>query len=227
MPKFELLSQNDHRQLRMAPVIGDMPHFVQIVIGEIIQAAQACPVMLSKDPENGAFYIGAVLSLKPGEAPLKDVDERGGFKPLSRQCNGFYVSGEQIAIDRENSRFSTAHGDELFDSLQQPTDALRMIQTALGKYHAGMQATVEFIKAMTDYKLIEPVDLNLAFDNGEKLDIRGLYTISQDKLRELDDNSTLALFRSGHLQLAYAIAWSVNQFGVLANLRNRRLKQKT
>lgn len=227
MPKFELLNQNDHRQLRMLPVTGDTPHFVQIVTSEFVQAAIACPIMFAKDPETGQFFVGAALSLKPGEPPIKDIDDRGGFNPLSRQCNGFYISGEHIAIDREHPRFSTTHGDGLFDSLQQPSDQLRTIQTALGKYHAGLEATLAFISAMLDLKLVEQVDLTLSFDNAERLDVRGLYTISLDRLRDIDDTAASKLFRQGYLQLAYIMAQSLNQFGVLAHLRNRRLKQST
>lgn len=80
---------------------------------------------------------------------------------------------------------------------------------------------------MLDLKLVEQVDLTLSFDNAERLDVRGLYTISLDRLRDIDDTAASKLFRQGYLQLAYIMAQSLNQFGVLAHLRNRRLKQST
>jgi hypothetical protein len=65
--------------------------------------------------------------------------------------------------------------------------------------------------------------VSLSFDDGERLRLEGLYTVSRDALRELDDVHVLRLFRSGHLQLAYTIAGSINQLAVLAHLRNRKL----
>lgn len=223
MPKFELLNYQMHRHLRMQPVAGATPHFVQIVTSEFSAAALASPVMLSKDPQTGDFFVGAVMSLKPGEAPLKSVDERGGLNPLSRQCSGFYISGEQIAIDRDNPRFSEVDGELLFDDAQQPNECLRQMQIALGKYHGGLEATRSFIDSMNKLKLIEPVDMSLSFDSGEKLTIKGLYTIGLDSLRDIDDAAALRLFRSGYLQLAYTIATSLPQVGILAHLRNRQL----
>jgi hypothetical protein len=70
---------------------------------------------------------------------------------------------------------------------------------------------------------VEPIDITLSFDNGERLKLQGLYTVSRDALRELGDTDVLRLFRSGHLQLAYTMAGSLNQLALLAQARNRRL----
>jgi len=224
MARFELLNPNAHSKLRLLPPPDTGAHFTQIVSSEFTTAATSCPIMLTKDPETGNFFAGVVLSLKPGEAPLKSVEERGGFQPLSLQCNGFYISDEHIAVDLDNPRFSEAEGDLLFTETQQPADSLRQVQVALGKFQTGIETTKAFIAALTEHKLIEAIDMSLNFDSGERIALKNLYTVSMDKLHELEDGAIIQLFRAGHLELAYTVAASLKQFGVLAHLRNQHVK---
>lgn len=222
----ELLNPQDHKQLRLRPRSGPTPHFVQIVPGEFVAAAVSCPILFSKDPSSGAFYPGAVLALKPGEGPLKSVAQRGGFEPLELVREGFFISGENIAIDRRNSRFSESEGEPLFDDAQQPSVSLRQVQRVLGQLQQGMEQTTALVRALIELKLLESIDISLSFDDGERLTLQGLYTVSRDTLRDLDDADVLRLFRSGHLQHAYTIAGSLNQIAILAQVRNERLAGK-
>jgi hypothetical protein len=223
MTSHELLSPQDHGQLRLLPRTGMEPHFVEIVPSEFVAAAIACPILFSKNPGTGAFYAGAVLGLKPSEGALKSIEERGGFAPLSLQRDGFLISGERMAIDRASARFSETDGELLFDESQHPGTALRQMQRVLGQLHEGMKQTAALVRDLMNLKLLEPIDVSLSFDDGERLKLEGLYTVSRDALRELEDVHVLRLFRSGHLQLAYTVAGSLNQLATLAHVRNRRL----
>lgn len=223
MAGHQLLTPQEHGQLRVLPRTGVEPHFVEIVPAELAAAAIACPILFTKNASTGAFYAGAVLGLKPGEGALKSPEERGGFEPLNLQRDGFFISGERIAIDRANARFSETDGESLFDPGQQPTPSLRRIQKVLGQLHEGGKQTAALVRDLLELRLLEPIDISLSFDDGERLRLEGLYTVSRDSLRELEDVHVLTLFRSGHLQLAYTIAGSLNQLAVLAHARNRRL----
>ncbi|MES1190420.1 MAG: SapC family protein [Steroidobacter sp.] len=223
MPNFELLNSLKHSRLRILQMNRGEPHFAKIVVSEFVSAAISSPIMFSKNAVDGRFFAGAVLSLKPGEPSLKTAAERGDFTPLSLRCNGFYISGGQIAIDRDNPRFSETEGDPLFTDSQQPAESLQRIQFALGEFQAGLEATNVFIKSLLELKLIEAIDMSLSFDDGERLLLRELYTINRSALRDLDDATAIRLFRSGQLELAYVVAASLKQFDVLAHLRNQRL----
>jgi hypothetical protein len=219
---LERLNPQDHAHLRLRPRTDPEPHFIQIVPAEFVAAATCFPVLFSKDPTSGAFYPGVMLGLKPGEPPLRGVAERGGFEPLNLQRDGFLISEDHILIDRANPRFSESEGEPLFDEARQPSTCLRRIQRVLGHLHEGATQSAAFTRSLVDLKLVEPIDITLSFDNGERLALQGLYTPSRDALRELGDADILRLFRSGHLQLAYTMAGSLNQIRLLAQLRNRR-----
>lgn len=224
MPRLEMLDPRTHGSLRLRPG-AQTPHFVQVVAAEFGTAAASCPVLFSKDAASGRFYAGAMFALKSGETALKGADERGGFEPLVMQREGFFISGSGIAIDLDSPRFSGTDGEALFDEAGLPGTTLRQIQRLLGQLRTGLEFTEGYIKALADLHLIEPVDISLAFDTGERLKLQGLYTVSLDSLRELDDPSVIRLFRAGYLQLAYTMIASVSQVAVLAQLRNRRLSR--
>jgi hypothetical protein len=223
MPTIELLEPKRHARLRLRERAADAVHFVQIVAGEFAAAAACCPILFTKDASDGAFYAGAMYGFKPGENLLGDAVERSVFEPLMLRRDGFFISDRSIAIDRENARFNENEGDLLFDEGQQPADALRAIQRTLGELQHGMEQTKAFIAALLELKLIESIEVSLSFDNGERLTLQGLYTVSLDRLRDLDDASVVRLFRAGHLHLAITMATSLRQIARLAKLRNRRL----
>lgn len=215
----QMLNAIDHRRLRLRPIARE-PHFVQIVAEEFAAAAACCPVVFTKDAASGRFYAGALLGLKPEEGALRDMEQRGGFNPFNLQRDGFFISGAGVAIEPRNGRFSETEGDPLFDETGQPAVALRHIQRVLGKLQAGLPATDEFIRTLIDHKLIEPIDVALTFHGGEQMTLRGLYTVSLDALRVVDDALALQLLRSGQLQLAYLVAASLQQIAILARIRN-------
>lgn len=194
---------------------------MQVLASEFATTATCCPVLFTKDTTNGEFFAGAVFGFKPGENFVGSADERG-FEPLMLRREGFFISGQQIAIDPGHARFSETEGDLLFETDGTPAAALRAVQRVLGEIHAGMEETRAFIAAVSALKLIEPVDISLTFADGERLTLQGLYTVSLDRLRDVDDAAALRLFRAGHLQLAYAMAGSMRHLGRLARLRNRR-----
>ena len=223
MSSLEPLNPHDHGHLRLRPRSGPEPHFVQIVPVEFAAAAVCWPILFSKDPTSGAFYAGAMLSLKPGESVLRDVADRGGFEPLNLQREGFFIAGEHVVIDRSNPRFSESVGEPLFDEALQPSVSLRRIQRVLRQLHEGTAQTNALARDLAELKLIEPIDISLSFDGGERLTLQGLYTVSRDALRDIGDGEVVRLFRSGHLQLAWTMAGSLNQLQILAQLRNRRI----
>jgi hypothetical protein len=136
------------------------------------------------------------------------------------QREGFFMTGLHIAIDREHARFSATEGEPLFDDAREPAESLRAIQRTLGEIHAGLEQTKSFIETLTQLKLIEPVDISIGSGPG-RLVLEGLFTVSLDRLRDIDDAAALRLFRAGHLQHAYTMTASLKHIARLAQLRQR------
>jgi hypothetical protein len=220
---LELLNAEAHHALTVRPACGEGRHFVQIVPSELARLATRTPIALTKHPETGRFYLGAIYGFSPGEnLLLDDTGKLDGSVPLDWEREAFFVEGDAIAIDSAHPRFA-GEGQRLFDADGDPTDALRRIQRALAGLHAGLTESETLIAALLAAKLIEPFDVSLSFDDGVKVHLEGLYTISRDALADLPDAELGALLRAGHLQAALAIADSLNQIPLLARRRNDRL----
>ena len=222
--RLEILNSQTHRHVRMYAPRASYPHYVQIFPEELATAGIYCPVFLSKDSNTGRFYIGAMFGLKPGELQVDGVDDgSAAFQPLDLQRQGFFTAGEHLALNLDDARFADNAPIALFDAAGEPSDELRAIQHLIGRIVAGQQASDAFIAAMLAIRAIEPITISLDFDDGDKLVLDGLYTISLDALNELEDNAIAALFRQGYLQAALCIRQSQQLVGVLAQRRNQTL----
>jgi hypothetical protein len=219
-----MLNQHTHAGLHLRPWEEAERNFVPLAASEFTAAAAYYPIMLTKNAQTGQFYAGAMLGLKPGENLF--LDARGkllGYRPLDLERQAFFISGEEIAVDRAHPRLGEGEGTPLFEVDGRPADPLRRIQRALAQLNGGMTETDLFLQAMLSAELVEPIEIALDFDDGERLILEELYTVSADRLKQLPDDQVLDLFRRGYLQLAYAQIASVKQIGSLARRRNDRL----
>lgn len=225
MSNLDLLSPDHHADLRLNDLPPGGPHFVQIVTSEFVAAAAVCPIFLTKNAETGAFYAGAMFGFEPGEYLLEDDGAgRRLFTPLDLERLGFFIGPDAaIAIDPAHPRFTAHQGAPLFEADGQPSRALRRVQHALAQLKVGVPQTDAFIQALIEARLVEPVDVDLSFDDGQTLNLAGLYTVSLDALAELEDPAILNLFRRGYLQMIYAMSGSLRQVSSLAKRRNDKI----
>lgn len=222
--KLEALNSAAHRDLRMHAMAGGHPHLVQITLIEVEKAASCCPLFFAKNPETGQFGLGALFGFAEGEVWVEGANDANAvFLPCDVQRQGFFADGTDIVIDRAHPRFAPGGTIPLFDAQGNPTDEMRLIQRAVGVMVQHTPPTQAFIEEMLRLRLIEPLDITLNFDDGARLSLDGLYTISGDALNALDDENILRLFRKGWLQAALTIRGSLQQVAVLARRRNERL----
>ncbi|MCD2324390.1 SapC family protein [Sphingomonas sp. IC-56] len=217
------MNVEQHAGLRVSQAPDASRHFAQIVADEFIAASHDFPIFFTKHAETGGFYAGVVLGLNPGEN-LSCVDGRlPGYRPADLERQGFYLVEDRIVINRDHPVFAGSDGERLFDDAGEPGAALRRVQQALGRLQTGLPATDAVIQRLLHHKLLEPIDVNLRFDDGSHIDLDGLYTVSLDRLHALPDAAVLDLFRQGDLQLAYAQASSIIHVRRLARRYNDQL----
>jgi len=204
--------------------LGDVRHFAEVVISEFPALAVHYPILFSRQAETGRFFAGAVMGFYPGEN-LFFPSPRGQhiYLPLSLQREPFFISGDNLAVDLEHPLVDREDGEPLFDEDREPTAHLKSVQSALTQLKFGIEATDTFISSLLELKLVEPIDISLSFDNGDRCRLEGLYTVSNDRLQDLSDGQVLDLFRQGYLQLAYSMIGSLKQLSLLTRKRNERL----
>jgi hypothetical protein len=232
MTQIVLLDKEAHRSLkvdgRASAAYGDDRHFVQVTVKEFPLLVVHYPVFLSKDPNTGGFYCGAMLGFKEGENLfLKEWEEQEFYRPLLLQRGPFYTQGPNLAIDLEHPRVGAAGGKPLFTEYGHPTQYLQSIIWAFQDLKPGIEMTNIFIARLVELNLVEPIDLDLEFEDGSTHKCVGLYTVNQETLGRLPDAVVVELFRRGYLRLIHSMITSLKQFPLLAQKKNGRLLEAT
>jgi len=220
------LNNHAHRALRVqtgaAARYGDNQRFVPVIVGEFPHLAVHYPILLTKDQNTGAFFIGAMLGFDEGENLFLDSRGMESYRPLNLQRGPFFTAGNEIAIDLDSPRIDQV-GRPLFTDAGEPSQYLQSIMALFRDLKPGLEITKTFVQTLTGLKLIEPIDIDLAFDDGSQRNLTGLYTINQNALRALPDAGVIDLFRRDYLQAVYLMIVSLKQVPVLARRKNNAL----
>lgn len=226
MPNIAVLNNEAHRTLRVqagaAARYGDNQRFVPVIVGEFPYLAVHYPILITKDQDTGAFFIGAMLGFDEGENLFLDARGMESYRPLNLQRGPFFTAGNEVAIDLDSPRIDEG-GKPLFTETGEPTQYLQSIMALFRDLKPGLEVTKTFVQTLVSLKLIEPIDIDLAFDDGSRRNLTGLYTINQASLRALAEDSVLDLFRRDYLQLIYLMIASLKQVPVLARRKNNAL----
>jgi hypothetical protein len=221
------LNTKDHRALCVDAAVsaryGDSQRFVPVVVGEFANLVPHYPVFFSKDADTGGFYCGAMLGVDEGENLFLE-DGASVYRPLNLRRMPFYTAGSDIAIDLDHPRVGQA-GHALFEADGRPSAYLNSMVNLFRDLKPGLEQTKLFVDTLLELKLIEPMDISLAFDDGSKRQLEGLYTINQDRLKQLADAKIVELFHRGYLRAIYLMIASLKQVSVLAQKKNQRLSQ--
>jgi hypothetical protein len=139
----------------------------------------------------------------------------------------FYAQGPELAIDLDHPRVGAEGGKPLFTEQGQPTRYLQSIMWAFQDLKPGIERTRFFIARLLELKLIEPIDIEVEFDDGTMHKCLGLYTVNQETLEKLADEVVVELFRRGYMRLIHLMIASLKQVQVLARKKNSRLQRAT
>jgi hypothetical protein len=232
MTQIVPLNKETHRTLkvdgRASAAYGDNRRFVQVIVKEFPLLLVHYPILFSKDPQTGQFYCGAMLGFDDGENLfLEDWQEREYYRPLVLQRGPFYAQGPDVAIDMDDPRVGVEGGKALFKENGEPTRYLQSIIWAFQDLQPGVEMTRLFIERLLELKLIEPIDVEVEFDDGSMRRCVGLYSIDQDVLAKLPDEVVVELFRRGYMRLIHYMIASQKQVAVMARRKNQRLLSGT
>ena len=232
MTQIVPLNKETHRALtvdgRASAAYGDNQRFAHVIVNEFPLLVIHYPILFSKDANTGQFYCGAMLGFDEGENLFLDAwGEREFYRPLSLQRIPFYAQGSELAIDLDHPRVGAEGGKPLFDELGQPTKYLQSIMLAFQDLKPGIETSKLFVARLLELQLIEPVDIDVEFEDGSTHKCVGLYTVNQETLSRLPDDVVVELFRRGYLRLMHLMIASLKQFPVLARKKNGRLLEAT
>ncbi len=122
----------------------------------------------------------------------------------------------------DSPRIDNEHGIPVFLEHGGISPYLKTINSQLLNIYQGMSAAEAMINLFTEMDLIEPVNLEITLNNGNKHNLSGNYTISDEKLAGLTGEKLDKLNKAGFLQSAFLIMTSINNVGRLITIKNRQ-----
>lgn len=240
MARYEMLNNVEHRDVRILTrrnaETGDAVQYVMTFPLEFRRAQAHYPIFFQKDANTGKFFPMILLGFEQGEnlflgpegweTPYVPMSVLRGPFLIGYQSNPEHPEGRQavITIDMDSPLITSAEdGQPLFLEHGGSTPYLENLTQLLEDIQLGLEMNTAFVQALTENDLIESVTMSVTLKDGAERQLLGLYTINEDRLKELDGEALSALHAAGHLQSIYMIMASHSHFSAMVNRRNQRL----
>ena len=237
MSDIELLTYEAHQHLKIDSEQKDeyleKCAYAMIVPNEIVQAQREFPIFFKKDANTGQFYTCVLMSLSGRENLfVKDGQWQTKYSPLTFKRGPFLIglnkdeSGEESAImyiNTGDSKVSETQGESLFDSNGNKSQYLEEVTQVLQDIHHGVEIGKDMIQHFNELKLIEPININIELNNGDKISPPELYTLNLEALENVSAEALQTLTKKGYLGLAYFIASSIGNTQTLVEKQNATL----
>jgi hypothetical protein len=235
-----LLNNVSHQNLkvitRFGAEFGDNVGSVLAFPTEFIELQKEYAILFRKNTETQRFHASVLLGLNQGENLFLNPSLESGWSANyipAVLAKGPFLIGFQsqesssnktpvIHIDLDHPKVSTEKGTSLFLELGGNTPYLEHIASVLKIIHQGLAMQDAMFAVFSELDLIEPVDIDIDLNNGQKYQLTGNYTINEEKLNSLAGDQLEKLNRFGFLQLAYAVVTSMTNIRRLTEIKNTK-----
>jgi hypothetical protein len=143
-------------------------------------------------------------------------------KPAEQEGDDFTVF-----LDQNYEGFNNSEGERLF--LEDGTDSEMLTKAVgfLGEFQQNVARTKWFMEQLLKHDLLEPRNVRLQKDGkdgkeGKAINLNGLFVVSEEKLRALDEKVTHEFLREGVLGWVYAHLLSLANIDRLAQRLDER-----
>jgi hypothetical protein len=240
MTRHVLLDNVSHKDLRVVRDYAKVPGYdvnvARVFPSEFIQLQTEYPLFFIRNKEQGVFEPVALLGF--GDKENLFLDENGwdaGYVPLSIERQPFLIGFQEqvvdgiptetpvVHIDLDHPAVSDTEGERVFLPHGGESPLLERISSVLMTVHQGHEAAKSLSEMLVGMELIESLVLEVALKDGSKQSLKGLYTINEDKLQNLNANALESLHKKGHVRDVYMMLASLPNISRLIERKNRRL----
>ena len=242
MSNFVLLNNITHKNLKVvvdhAAQYGDNEMFAVTFPQEFRAVQDVYPIFFQKDFDNGKFFSVALFGLRENENLfLSDKGWGAPYIPLSVKRRPFLIGVQpnnnndpknnmSVYVDSASPRLSSTDGEAVFLPHGGYSPYLEKVVSMLEYIHIGTETNQEFINALLQYDLLEPITLDIELSNGSNNKLVGFYTVNEDKLQSLDGDSLAALHKQGYLLYIYMVLASMSNVSGLIERMEAKLKSE-
>ncbi len=231
------LSRSEHAGLRIRADLVEASaarqHLIPIVVSEFRKAATQYPIVFAKKTETGRFAPYVLNGLAVEENLFwSGTDMDVAYVPLNVRRQPFFVGTDDapkgpatnvLCIDLDSPCLESSGAKTIVNPDGSDSAYLAGILSILGELVAGKAPTEQFIAHLLSLDLLAPILLDIVLEDGTPLQVQGLYSLDEEKFRQLDAGEVARLWKIGYLDLIYAVLIASGQIFNLIRLKNRRI----
>ena len=240
MTRHVMLDNVTHKDLRVirdyAKVRAYDVNVARVFPSEFIQLQTEYPLFFIRNKETGNFEPVALLGFSDKENLY--LDETGwdaGYVPMSiergpfligfqeRDVDGVPMQSPVVHIDLDHPGVSETEGERVFLAHGGESPLLERISSILMAIHQGHEAAKSLSEMLVGLELIESLTVGVELKDGSTQSVKGLYTINEDRLRDLNASALESLHKRGHIRDVYMMLASLPNVSKLIERKNRRL----
>ena len=235
------LNRSEHKDLRLKGVpnlkFAMKTHSVPLTGAEFAIAARDLLIVFAgNDPaETGPI---ALLGLRQDENLFVDAEghwEEGTYIPAFVRRYPFVLAEKPVAadgtppgdeltvfLDEQYEGFGKTEGERLFKDDGTDSELLTNAVKFLGEFQQNVGRTRWFMEQLVKHDLLEPRNVRLQKEGkdgaqGHSINLNGLYVVSEEKMRALDEKTTVEFAREGVFGWIYAHLLSLSNVDRLAH----------
>ena len=240
MTRHVMLDNVTHKDLRVIRDYARVPAYdvnvARVFPSEFIQLQAEYPLFFLRNKEAGNFEPVALLGFSEKENLY--LDENGwdaAYVPLSIEREPFLIGFQErvadgvptqapvVHIDLDHPGVSETEGEPVFLPHGGESPLLEHISSVLMTINQGHEAAKSLSEMLVGLELVESLELGVELKDGTKQSLKGLYTINEDRLRELNASALESLHKRGHLRDVYMMLASLPNVSRLIERKNRQL----
>lgn len=186
---------------------------IYIAAIEFLQISKEYPIVFAQGADGKVFPV-ALLGVKKNENLF--VDNKGNWTanyipayvrryPFVLATPDDTESTFTVCIDESFPGFNTAkEGKPLFNEQGEQHDLLNQAVDFLRDYQSHVHLTTLFCENLSKLNILEPMQANMEFADGEKGALGGFMGVNRQKLKELKPAQLAELVKTDQLELIFA-----------------------
>ena len=231
------LNRTEHKELRLKGVpnmnFAMKAHSVPLTGMEFATAARDLLIVFGGNEPKDAGPI-ALLGLRQDENLFVDTDgrwEEGVYVPAFVRRYPFILAekppGEEgddltVFLDDKFEGFGQEDGERLFNEDGTDSELLSSAVKFLSDFQQNVTRTRWFTEQLVKHDLLESRNVSLKKEGkdgaeGTSINLTGLYVVNEEKLRQLDEKTTVEFAREGVFGWIYAHLLSLSNIDRLAH----------
>ncbi|WP_371194832.1 SapC family protein [Glaciecola sp. SC05] len=234
------LNNTAHKNVKITPRtsftdVADK-NSIALTVDELSAAASSFPIVFIKDASTGSFHCVALFVFEGTQnlyCSQNNEHWEGVYVPSSMRREPFSLGPDpdqdktlMIYIDESSAQFSKTDGNALFAEDGTETGFLKSINAQLSEYFNSELLSQNFASTLLEKDLLKEIELLIKFDSERTKRVKGLYTIDEDALNKLDEETVLAFFKQNFFVPIYSMLNSITQFNRLLRLHNNVSSEK-